>query len=163
MSKRTADERRVEASVEIAAAPEAVWALVTDIGRMPEFSPELKAARWISAVAEAKVGARFTGSNRHGAARWSTACEVIDAQPGRRFAYRVTYLGLPISEWSYELEPTAAGTRLTEATVDRRSRLVKYTTGPATGVLNRAEHNLAGIRATLAAVKAVAEREAVSA
>lgn len=154
---------RVEASVDITAPPEVVWALISDITRMPEFSPELRSARWVSTVAEPKVGARFTGGNKHGSMRWKTSCEVIAADPGRRFAYRVTYLGLKISEWSYDLEPIPTGTRLTESTVDLRRAFVKYTTGPATGVLDRATHNLAGIKATLAAIKQVAEREAVTA
>lgn len=154
----------VTASVDIAAAPQVVWALVTDITRMPEFSPELRAARWVSAVAEPKVGARFKGFNKHGIVRWSTSCEVIAAEPMRRFGYRVTYFGLKISEWFFDLEPNAGGgTTLTESTRDRRAALTKYTTGPATGVLDRATHNLDGMRATLAAIKAVAERDAANA
>ncbi len=35
-----------EASVTIAAAPERVWALVTDITRMGEWSPESTGGRW---------------------------------------------------------------------------------------------------------------------
>ena len=155
---------RVAASIDIAAPPEVVWALVTDVTRMPEFSPELRGARWESTVTEPKVGARFKGFNKHGAVRWSTSCEVIAAEPLRRFGYRVTYFGLKISEWFFELAPAAGGgTTLTESTRDRRAILTKYTTGPATGVLDRATHNLAGIRSTLAAIKTVAERDAATA
>jgi uncharacterized protein YndB with AHSA1/START domain len=153
----------VSASVDIDAAPDLVWRLVADITRMPEFSPELRSAQWVSAVAEPKVGARFKGFNKHGKVRWSTSCEVTAAEPDREFAYRVTYFGLKISQWSFALEPQGSGTRLTESTLDLRSAPTRWVTGPATGVLDRATHNLEGIRATLAAIKTVAERDAVTA
>jgi uncharacterized protein YndB with AHSA1/START domain len=152
---------KVGASIDIAAPPAAVWTLVTDIRRMPEFSPELRHARWVSAIAEPRVGARFKGFNKNGVSRWSTSCEVIAADPEHVFAYRVTFMGFKISEWSYEIEPTADGCRLTETTIDRRGAFIKHTTGPATGVLDRASHNLDGIKATLSAIKGVAEKDAV--
>jgi ribosome-associated toxin RatA of RatAB toxin-antitoxin module len=154
---------KVEASVDIGASSATVWALVSDVTRMPEFSPELRSAQWISAVAEPTVGARFKGSNKHGISRWSTSCEVIAAEPGVRFTYRVSSFGLKVSEWSFDIEPTSAGCRLTESTVDRRGFIMKYVGGPATGVLDRARHNLSGIRTTLDAIKATAEKDAVTA
>jgi uncharacterized protein YndB with AHSA1/START domain len=153
----------VGAFVDIAAPPEVVWRLVSDIKRMPEFSPELRSAQWISAVAEPVVGARFKGTNKHGVSRWSTSCEVVTADPPRVFSYEVGFWGFKVSQWTYEIEPTATGCRLAESTIDRRGSLMKYVGGPATGTIDRPNHNLAGIRKTLDAIKATAERDAVSA
>jgi uncharacterized protein YndB with AHSA1/START domain len=158
-----ADPPSVADSVAIDASADVVWRLISDVTRMPQWSPELIRARWLGPVQEAKVGARFRGTNRHKVFRWSTSCQVTAAEPGTRFAYRVTSLGLPVSEWTFTIRPNAGGCELTEGTVDRRGLIMK-TFGPAaTGVADRAEHNRAGITATLAAVKAAAEREAATA
>jgi uncharacterized protein YndB with AHSA1/START domain len=143
----------------VAAAPEVVWALVSDPERMPEYSPELASVRWLGGATGPSVGARFKGTNRNGMRRWSTTCTVTDVERGHRFGYRVTSVfGLPVSEWSYELEPTGSGCVLRETTVDRRGWLIRVGGGVLTGVYHRAAHNLEGIRATLAAIKATAER-----
>ena len=151
----------VQDSVQIQASPALVWAMVSDPTRMPEWSPELTSARWVSAAREPAVGARFKGTNRHGPFRWSTSCEVIAAEPERLFSYRVTSVfGLPVSQWSFRIAPTAGGCELTEATTDERGAVMKVLGPTATGVADRVNHNLQGIRATLAAIKDSAERAA---
>jgi hypothetical protein len=83
---------------------------------------------------------------------------VTDVARLRRFGYRVTSVfGLPVSDWTYEIEPSGTGCTLRETTVDRRGWLIRVGGGPTTGVYDRATHNLVGIRATLAAIKAAAE------
>jgi uncharacterized protein YndB with AHSA1/START domain len=149
----------VQESVRIDAPPAVVWGMVSDPTRMPEWSPELTAARWVSDVHEPRVGARFKGSNRHGVFRWSTSCEVIAAEPEQVFSYRVrSVFGLPVSQWSFRIAPTDGGCELTEATTDERGAVMRVLGPTATGVGDRVTHNLAGIRATLAAIKAAAER-----
>ena len=63
---------RGEASVRVAAAPEKVYELVSDVTRMGEWSPETTSAEWIDGATGPAVGARFKGRNRNGVARWST-------------------------------------------------------------------------------------------
>ena len=54
-----------------------------------ERSNECRRAKWLSpAPDEALVGARFRGHNRSRGFRWSRVCEVIEADPGRAFAFR---------------------------------------------------------------------------
>jgi uncharacterized protein YndB with AHSA1/START domain len=144
-------------SIEIAAPAEKVYAMVSDVTRMPEWSPEQAKTVWVRGASGPAVGARFRGTNKNGWHRWSTSCRVIDATPGKRFAFRVTDYGFSVSDWIYEFEPTATGCKVTESTVDRRGWLIRTGGGPVTGVYNRAEHNLEGIRKTLAALKAAAE------
>lgn len=59
----------------------------------------------------AQVGAKFRGTNRIGNRRWKTVGVVVDADPGRRFSFRVTTMGLKVAEWSYMFESTAAGVK----------------------------------------------------
>ena len=53
-----------EVSTEIAAAPETVYALVSDITRMGEWSPETVRAVWTRGATGPAVGARTTRDGR---------------------------------------------------------------------------------------------------
>ena len=77
------------------------------------------------------------------------------AQPGRRFAWRVTAVGSPIAEWSYDIEPVGSGCRVTERTADLRNAFFRRVVGPlGTGVADRSEHNRRNIERTLQALSA---------
>lgn len=151
---------RGEATVVIAAPPERVWALVTDIARVGEWSPEAVAGEWLDGATVAAVGARFEGSNRRGKTRWSTTCEVVAAD-GREFAFATGSVAKPGTLWRYRLEPAEDGTRLTESFelvkhLGFGSRLVTRMT---TGVRDRRSDLEDGVRTTLANLKRVAEAD----
>jgi uncharacterized protein YndB with AHSA1/START domain len=144
-------------SIEIAAPAEKVWAMVSDVTRMPQWSPEQAATKWVGGANGPAVGARFRGTNRNGWRTWSTSCRVTEAEPGRRFAFRVRSYGMPVADWIYEFTPTHGGCTVHESTIDRRNFLIHHGGTLVTGIRNRSMHNLDGIRATLAAIKAAAE------
>src|SRR3954466_5026979 len=76
------------ASAVVPAPPEKVWAMVADITRMGEWSPETRKAEWIDGSTGPEVGATFKGHNQRGpVARWTTTCKVIESEPGRVFAF----------------------------------------------------------------------------
>ena len=147
------------AAVEIAAPAEAVWALVSDLPRMGEWSPETERVEWTGGATGPSVGATFKGHNRVGARRWSTSCTITVADPPRELAWDVKAVGgFAVATWRYEIEPLGdTSCRLTESTTDRRAGWFKRVTALATGVKDRGEHNAAGIQATLERIKAAAE------
>ena len=102
-----------EATIEIDAPPQAVYALVSDIERMGEWSPETVGGRWLDG-ATGRVGDWFEGHNRSGEREWQRQCQVAEAEPGRAFTFVVGGVEANCTWWSYELTPTAAGTALTE-------------------------------------------------
>ena len=51
------------ASVHIDRPPAEVWAAVTDVTRMGEWSPECVAARWVGGATGPAAGAVFEGDN----------------------------------------------------------------------------------------------------
>jgi hypothetical protein len=148
---------QVEDATTIGAAPMVVYEMVTDITRMGEWSPECSGGRWLGDATGPSVGARFRGTNRKGPRRWSTVCTVTEAEAGRRFAFRVVGVGLPVAEWSYQFEATAGGCIVTERWTDRRPAAARTLTNLFLGVKDRHEHNLAGIRSTLSNLKSSAE------
>lgn len=99
----------VELTEQIRAASSVVYDLVSDVTRMGRWSPETTSCRWVGDATGPAVSARFRGTNKRGPMRWTTTCTVTAAEPGRRFAFDVDFVGVPISRWSYDLEPTADG------------------------------------------------------
>ena len=108
----------ISATVEMKAAPEDVWEVVSDLARMPEFSPELRKA---FVVGQPGVGANIIGINRRKAVVWPTTAKVVRWEPGRAVAWKTRESG---ATWVYELEPTEGGTKVTGRRVLRRAGLV---------------------------------------
>ena len=60
----------------VRATPQEAYALVSDLPRMGELSPENTGGRWLKGATGPAVGARFKGTNRNGVRRWSTTATV---------------------------------------------------------------------------------------
>ncbi|MEU8251426.1 SRPBCC family protein [Nonomuraea sp. NPDC048916] len=151
-------EPSASASIEIAASPERVYALVTDLSGIGNWNAECLRARWVGPLKEARPGARFVGGNRNGSRRWSTSCTVTAAEPGRAFAYHVRAAGvLDIAIWRFDITPTETGCRVEQKTWDTRGRFMNVVGGWATNVPDRAVHNTANMNRTLQALKREAE------
>ena len=90
-SARTGSRTPLDVSVTatIAAPARVVYDLISDVTRMPEFSPENIRGQWLGGATGPAVGARFKGTNRLGSTTWSTKPTVTAAEPGRRFAFQV--------------------------------------------------------------------------
>jgi hypothetical protein len=143
-------------TVEINAAPAAVYALITDLGAMSEIAEETAAMRWQSG-SSAAPGAVFKGTNRNGWRRWTTKCKVTDAEPAARFAFNVSHTGVPIARWQYDIAAANGGCTVTESTWDRRPGWYKTPAGLFTGIMNREGANADHIQATLQRLKTRAE------
>jgi uncharacterized protein YndB with AHSA1/START domain len=153
------DESTVTVERDIAAPADEVWAMVSDLPRMGEWSPENSGAKWTKGATGPAVGASFRGRNRAGWRRWSTTGKVVECEPGKAFAFDIFAGPLKVATWSYRFELTAEGCRVAESWRDNR-------TGPwlkvggrlASGVSDRATHNRAGMEETLANLAAAAEK-----
>jgi|1186.fasta_scaffold38255_3 uncharacterized protein YndB with AHSA1/START domain len=150
-------DRSAEVERRIAAAPEVVYDLVSDVTRMGDWSPETSSCRWVGGAAGPVVGARFVGSNRRGPLLWSTSCQVTAADRGREFAFSVTFLGAAIAGWGYTFVPDGDGCRVVERWTDRRSAAMRLGSVPVMGIHDRAAHNRRGMEQTLAALARAAE------
>ncbi len=147
----------ISRSTQIAAPAEKVWALVSDLPGMGALSPENTGGKWLGGATGPTVGARFKGTNKNGVRRWSTSVQVVRSEPGKAFAFAVSYLGVPVANWSYVLEPATSGCTVTETWEDRRPGWFAKVGGLATGVTDREDATATNLEATLAALKAAAE------
>jgi uncharacterized protein YndB with AHSA1/START domain len=142
----------------IAASPESLYDLVSDVTSMGSWSPETTTCRWIHGATGAAPGARFQGVNRHGWRRWRTTCTVVAADRGRRFAFDVGIGGLPVAGWAYDFLPDSSGCRVVETWTDHRHGWMIRLSPIAMGVADRASHNRDGMTTTLARLRSAAER-----
>ena len=100
----------------IEASPEALYALVSDVTRTPEYSPEVVKCTWINGATGPAVGARFKAINHAGRVPdWPNKPIVTVADRGRTFAFERTEVGGGTIEWRYVFEPEGSGTLVTES------------------------------------------------
>ena len=102
--------------VEVAATPEQVWTLLADVTRAGEWGHESQRGEWLDGATVAAPGARFQGRNRKGRTKWARVCEVLEADAPRRhqLAHRAEPALQRQHPWTYELEPTDGGCRITQ-------------------------------------------------
>ena len=144
----------LQARIDIDASPEAVWALVSDLNLMPKWSPQCKLMKVFGPL---RPGARTVNVNRRNYLVWPTTSRITEVVPERKLAFRVNENN---TVWSYELEPTATGTRLTESRHAENgvkpvsNLLVNAVMG---GVPNFEVELVDGMNASLSRIKAAAE------
>ncbi|MCF6388432.1 SRPBCC family protein [Mycobacterium sp. MBM] len=145
----------LQAQIDISAPPARVWALISDLKKMPQWSPQCRAMKVIGTLRE---GAKTLNLNRRGRMFWPTSSTITVLEPERKLAFRVDANG---TEWSYELEPIDGGTRVVES---RRAPhgVKKFSTVTVNAVMGGVpsfENELVdGMNETLARLKAAAER-----
>jgi uncharacterized protein YndB with AHSA1/START domain len=145
----------LHAQIDIDAPVATVWSLVSDLARMPEWSPQCRVMKPLGPV---RPGTRTVNLNRRGFLVWPTTCTVTEVLPEKKVAFRVNANN---TVWSYELEPTATGTRLTEVrNAENGVKAVSTVTVNALfgGVPSFEDELVAGMNESLRKIKAAAER-----
>lgn len=100
-------EHRSSASRTFRASPEALFRIITDFASHPSWRPGVKQVELLPSR-EGRVVVRETSS-------WDPlTLEVVERVENRRLVTRIVGEDLPFGgSWTYELEPTGEGTRLT--------------------------------------------------
>ena len=148
---------KLEVSRDIAAGPEVVYAAISDVTRMGEWSEECYVCEWHEGFDGPVVGATFDGHNRHGTHQWTTQGKVIEAHPGRAFAFECSMMDFHYSTWGYLIEPTETGCRVTEWNEDLRPESTLELSKQISGVDDRTARNHQTMSATLERLAAALE------
>ncbi len=149
---------RIEISRDIAASPEAVYAALSDVTRMGEWSEECYACEWHEGVDGPEVGATFDGHNRNGDHEWTTQAKIVEADPGRAFTFECSMMDFHYATWGYRIEPTDTGCRVTEWSEDLRPESALEFSQQLSGVTDRAARNSHTISGTLERLAAALEQ-----
>ena len=149
--------KRIEISRDIAASPELVYAAVSDVTRMGEWSAECYACEWHEGFDGAAVGATFDGHNRNGEHVWVTQGKVIEADPGRAFVFECSMMDFHFSTWGYRFEPIESGCRVTEWSDDLRPESAYEFSQQMSGIDDRTARNRQTMSLTLERLAAFLE------
>jgi uncharacterized protein YndB with AHSA1/START domain len=154
----TEASNRVEITREIAAPAEAVYAAIADVTRMGEWSTECVGCEWLDGADGPIVGATFDGHNRNGERTWTSQGKVIEAEPGRAFAFECSMYGFHYSTWGYRIEPIDDGRcRVTEWNDDLRPESALEMSKEISGIDDRTGRNRETMSATLERLAAALE------
>lgn len=156
---RMAEKTRVSSSTRIAASADTIYALVSDLTRMGEWSPEATGGRWMGGATGPAKGAKFKGTNDSGKKTWSVVSTVTDATAPTRFEFANVLGPKTFAVWSYEITPVDGGgaCEVTETWVDGRGPVTAVLGKMLTGVDDRIAHTQSMIETTLARLKETAE------
>lgn len=148
-------KKNLEATIDIAAGPDQVWSVVSDLQRMPEWSLQCRRMQLLGTLRE---GARTINMNRQGWKFWPTMSKIVRFEPNRAIAFRTLTNN---STWSFEITPTETGSTLTQrrtvppnGTTWVSRTTVQHVLG---GEDNFDEEMADGMNTTLAKIKAAVE------
>lgn len=151
-----AASRELRAETLVHAPPERVWETLTDLSRMPAWSPEL--IRMVPLrPGGLKVGQQYLGLNRRKAVVWPTRNVVAILEPGRSLAWDTRSSG---ARWIFELSPAGDGTTVVQRRpVPRRLTLLSKVFAPLAlgGSDGHADELEQGMAQTLARLKVAVE------
>ncbi|CAM4010035.1 zinc-binding dehydrogenase [Kibdelosporangium persicum] len=114
----------LSAEIRVDATPAEVYAVVSDLPRSAEWSPECRGGEWISGE-PGQAGSVFRGENLRSEevvawaplvrGTWHTECRVVAAEPGRTFRWMMlSYAGEDQeSVWGFDIRPEGTGSVLT--------------------------------------------------
>jgi uncharacterized protein YndB with AHSA1/START domain len=153
----TSADRELRAETWVAAPPERVWSTLTDLRRMPDWSPEL--VRMVPLKRGGlRVGQWYLGINRRKAAIWPTRSVVATVEPNRALAWDTRSSG---ARWIYELEPDGPDgcvLRLRRPVPQRLTWLSRaFAPAALGGSIEHADELEEGMRTTLEGLKAAVE------
>jgi hypothetical protein len=136
-------------SLVIGATGERIYALLADLPRMGDWSPECRQVEWLDGSTGPTEGATFVGHNRGGPGglmKWSRHGRVLTADPGREFGFVTEEGGRESTEWRYRLQPVEGGTRVTESYavhwIPTWARIVDVPTNRARELREAMQHTL---------------------
>jgi hypothetical protein len=161
---RLSDRPTVQEEIAIHAPPARVWALVTDLHAMGEWSPEYRGGEWLDGASGPVVGARFKGRNKREDREWESESIITECQAERTLAWAVGRdPEQPGASWRFDLTPQGHVTLVRQqviigpgpsgltAVIDQRPDLEEKI------IANRCAEHSRNMQATLQGLKAAAE------
>ncbi|MXP23877.1 SRPBCC family protein [Gordonia sp. HNM0687] len=151
----------IEESIVINASAEDVWAVISDLERMGEWSPQCK--KMIIRGGEVALGTKTININRRGPLVWPTTSKVVRFAPNKEIAFRVAENR---TVWSYTIEPSDTGVKVIEKREvgDGTTKVSSFFVDKLLGGASSFEEELKlGMAETLGKIKRAAEASAARA
>ena len=150
---------RAAVTLRINAPRREVWALVSDITKMGDYSPEVMEAEWLDGASGPKLGARYRGHVRRNE-KWPiywTTCEITDCVPDEVFEFAVMVGTRRVNTWRYVFSEVDQGATDVTESFDMGDGFLTKLWRPIGG-FTRERRNRRDMLRTLERIKAVAEK-----
>ncbi|MGU3436651.1 SRPBCC family protein [Actinomycetes bacterium M1A6_2h] len=148
--------KSLSATIDVDASPAEVWTVVSDLERMSEWSPQCRVMKVLGG--DVKVGTRTINLNQRGPLFWPTSSKIVRFDENTALAFRVAENN---TVWSYTLEETPSGTRVTERreAPGGTSAVSNFLVSRVLGGIDNFDVELVdGMNSTLRKIKNAAER-----
>lgn len=101
----------VSTTIEIAATPENVWAVLADLASYPKWHPA-----YVGVTGRLAAGSTLTITTTHptSSRNMTAKVKVLTADPGTELRWKSNLVGVTISKRTFHLSPTADGTLLVQ-------------------------------------------------
>ncbi len=145
----------LEESIEINTSADKVWAVISDLKRMGEWSPQCK--KMIVRGQPIGVGTRTININRRGPLVWPTTAKIVRFVPNKELAFKIAENR---TVWSYTIDESANGVTVTERrdAANGTSKVSAFLVDKVFGGNDSFETELKqGMAATLTKIKRAAE------
>lgn len=107
---RLADQPSTAVAALIAAPPEAIWPIISDIAFPARHSSEFRGADWLDGATGPALGARFEGRNANSSlGEWTTVSTVTECREPVSFAWAVGDVDRPLADWGFRVTPADGG------------------------------------------------------
>ncbi len=142
-------EKIVTVTKEINATPEHIWSLITDLPAMGRWSPENDGGEWIKGSTGPELGAKFRGKNSWEGKSWEAPVTITEFEAPSRFAFEMRVPLIGGADWSFDLERTEGGCKVTQTWIDQRTKVLKVLGAKLSGVPYRVLHTRMSMETTL--------------
>ena len=156
MTSPNGADRELRAEAVIDAPAERVWAVLTDLSQMPDWSPELVRMMPLKRGG-LRLGQWYLGINRRKAVIWPSRSVVAVLEPGRSLAWDTKSSG---ARWIWELVPDGERTRVVHRRpVPKALTTISNVFAPVFlgGSVGHADELEAGMAQTVSRLKAAVE------
>lgn len=108
------NELRLSQQIWAAASPAEVYALISDVSKMPKWSPNLVRAKYDTGH-RPTIGSWFSGRNKANGIEWDTRLKIVSADPGTCFAWSAISGESEFVTWRYTFRSENCGTTIEES------------------------------------------------
>lgn len=146
----------IEESIQINGTPAQVWTVISDLKRMGEWSPQCK--KMFVFGGDVKAGTRTANINRRGPLIWPTTAKVVDFEPNKKIAWKVTENN---TVWGFAITEADDGVTVTQSRTAKggnTSKVSSFLVDKVFGGNDSFESELSvGMRETLGKIKHAVE------
>lgn len=108
---RLSDQPSVTVETVMHAAPDEVFAVLSNLEALAGFGTEFQSCRWVGGR-PGTLGSSFVGTQRMGDREWESTATITTIEPNRSFGWTVGSADDPVATWTFNQRSVPDGTEV---------------------------------------------------